>query len=88
MERRRKLKTLQPNSAHRTIAEWQENYSDPYVITQNIDGFHQRAGSHNVIELHGNIAHNKCIVCGHPYTEVIEDGSLRPPSTYALKYIG
>lgn len=78
-ERRRQVQSLQPNAAHRSIATWQAEKSQAYVITQNIDGYHQRAGSLNVIELHGNLAKNKCIVCGCPYTDLIDEASLTPP---------
>lgn len=78
-ERRKELTRLQPNPAHRTIAQWQAKKADAYVITQNIDGYHQRAGSDKVIELHGSILKNKCIVCAQPYTEAIAENSVRPP---------
>lgn len=65
-ERRRQLQTLSPNPAHRVIAAWQDKAAGVTVITQNVDGFHQQAGSRNVIELHGNIAANKCLDYGHP----------------------
>lgn len=53
-ERRRNILEANPNLAHRIIAELEE-YFDIHVITQNIDDLHERAGSQNVIHLHGNI---------------------------------
>lgn len=59
-ERRRDFKVLKPNPAHEVIAAWQHKASTVTVITQNIDGFHQSAGSLTVIELHGSLAMDKC----------------------------
>ena len=49
-----------PNPAHETIAEMESHYPSFTVLTQNIDGMHRRAGSRNVIELHGNIWRMRC----------------------------
>jgi len=65
--RRNLLTTLQPNAAHRTIASWQERFSDLSLVTQNIDGLHQAAGSRDVIELHGNIWRGRCFDCDARY---------------------
>jgi NAD-dependent deacetylase len=61
--RRDKLKTIQPNAAHYAIASWQDRFDELTIVTQNIDGLHQRAGSRNVVELHGNIWRARCTVC-------------------------
>lgn len=53
-ERRRQLEKAQPNAAHRTIAEL-ERYFEMTVVTQNVDNLHERAGSTNVIHLHGEL---------------------------------
>jgi NAD-dependent deacetylase len=58
---RQSMAALQPNLAHHVIARWQEKTPNVTVITQNIDNFHQDAGSDHVIELHGNIHHFKCL---------------------------
>src|SRR5882724_5095892 len=52
--RRGLLEALKPNPAHQSIARWQTRFQDLTLVTQNIDGLHQAAGSRNVIELHGN----------------------------------
>lgn len=52
-----------PNVAHHTLAKLEEFGKDVTVITQNIDGLHQKAGSTRVIELHGSIHRNYCIKC-------------------------
>lgn len=54
----------QPNVAHRKLAEWEQEGKLSAVITQNIDGLHQKAGSRNVLELHGSIWRNHCTRCG------------------------
>lgn len=53
-----------PNTAHLKLAEWERAGKVKAVITQNIDGLHQKAGSHNVLELHGSVHRNRCERCG------------------------
>src|SRR6478672_11586421 len=52
--RREILKDLAPNAAHEAIVRWQKKFSDFTLVTQNVDGLHQRAGSTDVIEMHGS----------------------------------
>lgn len=54
-----------PNAAHLKLAQWEREGKLRAVITQNIDGLHQMAGSKNVLELHGSIHRNYCEECGH-----------------------
>ena len=54
----------QPNAAHRKLAEWEAQGKLRAVVTQNIDGLHQKAGSQNVLELHGSVLRNYCVQCG------------------------
>ena len=61
--RRDFLDEIVPNPAHFEIARWQERFADFTLITQNIDGLHQKAGSQNVVELHGNIWRARCTAC-------------------------
>lgn len=56
-----------PNAAHRKLAEWEKQGKCRAVITQNIDGLHQAAGSQNVLELHGSVHRNICQLCGKFY---------------------
>ena len=56
-----------PNAAHKKIAELEAAGKLTAVITQNIDGLHQAAGSKNVLELHGSIHRNYCMECGRFY---------------------
>ena len=57
----------QPNAAHRKLAEWERQGKLKAVITQNIDGLHQAAGSKEVLELHGSTLRNYCERCGKFY---------------------
>ena len=56
-----------PNAAHRKLAEWERAGKLKAVITQNIDGLHQAAGSKEVLELHGSTLRNYCTGCGAFY---------------------
>lgn len=56
--------TAQPNAAHKKLAEWEQQGKLKAVITQNIDGLHQKAGSKEVLELHGSVLRNYCEKCG------------------------
>lgn len=53
-----------PNKAHLKLAQWEQEGKCRAVVTQNIDGLHQMAGSKNVLELHGSIHRNYCTKCG------------------------
>ncbi len=69
-----------PNKAHTTLAKLEQNGKLAAVITQNIDGLHQAAGSKNVIELHGSVFRNHCMDCGKPYgVEAVADPSQPIP---------
>jgi len=56
-----------PNAAHRKLAEWEAAGKLTAVVTQNIDGLHQAAGSRHVCELHGSVHRNHCEKCGKFY---------------------
>ena len=60
-------RAARPNKAHRKLAEWEQQGKLKAVITQNIDGLHQMAGSKNVLELHGSTLRNYCMDCGKSY---------------------
>lgn len=59
-----------PNLAHIALATLEKGGKLQAVITQNIDGLHQKAGSKNVIELHGSVKRNYCMKCKHFYNEL------------------
>jgi NAD-dependent protein deacetylase/lipoamidase len=65
--RRKLLQPLQPNPAHREIAGWQKQFQRFTLVTQNIDGLHQKAGSSDVVELHGSIWRARCLSCHARY---------------------
>ncbi len=62
--RRRQLLTVQPNQAHRALVELQNNH-DVVIITQNVDDLHERAGSKNVIHLHGELLKARSCIHEH-----------------------
>ncbi len=61
------VKGIKPNKAHLKLAEWEKQGKLKAVITQNIDGLHQAAGSKEVLELHGSVHRNYCEKCGKFY---------------------
>lgn len=63
--RRQLIAKAEPNEGHKILAQMEREFPDFYLITQNVDGLHQRAGSKKVIELHGNIWKVRCVECGH-----------------------
>ena len=60
-------KAAKPNIIHKTLSELEKDNILESIITQNVDGLHQSAGSKSVIELHGNISKISCIECRKPY---------------------
>jgi NAD-dependent deacetylase len=74
--RRDVLKDLAPNPAHYAIAEWAVKFSEFTLVTQNVDGLHQRAGSRDVIEVHGSIWRARCLSCRARFEIVV--GQARP----------
>lgn len=69
-----------PNAAHRALAELEATGKLAAVITQNIDGLHQAAGSKRVFELHGSIWRNYCVQCGahYPLEYILDPGNCTP----------
>jgi NAD-dependent deacetylase len=65
---------FEPNITHRKLAQWETEGKLSAVITQNIDGLHQKAGSQTVYELHGSVLRNYCTRCGKFHTaEFVRD---------------
>lgn len=64
----------EPNLGHQIVAKWEQEGKVKHIITQNIDGLHQKAGSENVIEFHGTMKTATCLNCGEQYSteEMIE----------------
>lgn len=57
----------EPNAAHKALARLEKRKKLKAVITQNVDGLHQKAGSNTVLELHGSVHRNYCMKCGKSY---------------------
>ena len=58
---------FEPNITHKKLAQWEDDGKLLAVVTQNIDGLHQKAGSKRVLELHGSVLRNYCTSCGKFY---------------------
>ena len=68
-----------PNITHQKLAQWEHEGKLLAVVTQNIDGLHQKAGSERVYELHGSVLRNYCTHCRRPYSaEFVRDSDGIP----------
>jgi NAD-dependent deacetylase len=76
--RRGVLRNCQPNAAHFALACWQDKFEDFTLVTQNIDGLHTRAGSREVLELHGNINRSYCTACAKKFQMRAQDVPHQP----------
>lgn len=73
---------IEPNAAHKKLAEWEQQGKLKAIVTQNIDGLHQKAGSRTVYELHGSVYRNYCQRCGKFFgPEFIRDSEGVPTCT-------
>lgn len=88
-ERKAAHQSAQPNAGHYALAQLEQLFSDFTLATQNVDSLHLRAGSRNVVELHGNLREARCMGCdarrplsggGLPLDEIVHGcgGSFRP----------
>ncbi|MBN2602309.1 MAG: NAD-dependent deacylase [Candidatus Marinimicrobia bacterium] len=75
--RREIIHNTEPNPGHHALAELQKLAPTFDLITQNVDGLHQRAGSSDVVELHGNIMENYCVNCNLQYSQEEFDDIFR-----------
>ena len=71
--------TARPNAAHVRLAELEREGRLAAVVTQNIDGLHQSAGSREVLELHGSVHRNFCMACGRQYDAAFVQSSTGIP---------
>lgn len=78
-ERRASVAAARPNPGHYALAAWERNARDFVLITQNVDGLHQAAGSVNVVELHGNLRRVKCSREGTPAASWDDANPDEPP---------
>lgn len=62
--RRSLIAEAEPNAGHRALADFEQRGRDFTLITQNVDGLHDRAGSRNVLKVHGDIWTQRCVACG------------------------
>jgi len=62
--RRRVIRDVKPNAGHEALVKMESFFADFTLVTQNVDGLHRRAGSKNVLEVHGNIMRSYCVDCG------------------------
>jgi len=79
--RRKKLFTVEPNAAHRALARLETEHPGAVIlVTQNIDDLHERAGSRNVVHMHGEILKARCRACGDvvPWKEDLSEEILCP----------
>jgi len=77
-DRRKMIGEAKPNPGHFAIAKLEEHF-DPYLlVTQNIDDLHRKAGSRNLVEVHGNIFRYKCFDAGHPIEKLPQTKEVPP----------
>jgi len=63
-QRRRELQDVEPNAAHRALARLEQEWPGPVLlVTQNVDDLHERAGSENLIHMHGELLKIRCLTC-------------------------
>jgi NAD-dependent deacetylase len=86
LTRWRMMRRAQPHAGHRALAALEDVFPSFTVITQNIDGLHRRAGSRDVVELHGSIEAFRCFHRAHPFDAaalerllVADDTDVEPP---------
>lgn len=88
-ERRRTIAACAPNPAHVALARWSER-GPGMLVTQNVDGLHERAGHRDVVRFHGSIWRNRCAACGSEHTveDLVYDDLPRSPCCGALERPG
>jgi NAD-dependent deacetylase len=86
-ERRAIVRSARPHAGHQALVALESLVPELSLITQNVDGLHQLAGSRNVTELHGNILRSKCHISGRPISTEWLGGSAQtvPPSPYVSR---
>src|SRR5436305_7071208 len=63
--RRANRATVKPNPGHHALVDMEKRWGNNFtLVTQNVDGLHQEAGSQNVLEIHGSLRHTRCLGCG------------------------
>jgi NAD-dependent deacetylase len=85
--RREALATVVPNAAHAALARLEHDWAgEVLIVTQNVDDLHERAGSRNIIHMHGELNSALCAACDHrlPWTESLPPGAVCPTCTAPL----
>lgn len=80
-QRRRQLKETTPNKAHLALAEFEKNHPKKFtLVTQNVDDLHEKAGSKNIIHMHGELAKARCLETDDvfPWTNDLDATSIQP----------
>ncbi|MCG6168104.1 SIR2 family NAD-dependent protein deacylase [Leptospira sanjuanensis] len=77
--RRNIIESKAPNPGHTALADLERSHPDFFLITQNVDGLHETAGSRKLVEIHGNIFLNRCVSCGQESKEKISESDSLPP---------
>ena len=81
-QRRKNIAGVNPHAGHHALVEMERYFESLLLVTQNVDGLHQRAGSSDVIELHGNIMHSICSRTGKAIeSDWINSNPGRPPAS-------
>jgi len=81
-QRRANIAGVNPHDGHHALVEMEQHFESLLLVTQNVDGLHQRAGSSDVVELHGNIMHSICSKTGKPIeSDWINSNPGRPPAS-------
>jgi len=68
--RKKLISEVEPNPGHYALSEMENLFDNFLIITQNVDNLHRKAGSRNLIEIHGNIMSSKCIKCNRRYNDL------------------
>jgi NAD-dependent deacetylase len=77
--RREEILKAGPNPGHHAIHEFEEYFTEFTLVTQNVDGLHERAGSRKILKLHGDIWETRCSVCGHSVIDAEARKEPLPP---------
>lgn len=87
--RRHRVLKAKPNPGHIAIAKMAQHLPKLTLITQNVDDLHERAGSQNVLHLHGSLHHPRCFICEEPYVfpQTETDGTTQADFIYHESHI-
>jgi len=77
--RRARAAAAEPNAAHRALAALERRRGDHTLVTQNVDGLHERAGSRRVVRLHGTLWRSRCVRDGHESDDTRAEFDVWPP---------